>query len=135
MLSRRFFLNIKLSALSPSQLSHTLGRGSIERALWRGRKALGTMDRNASDNTHRRIGLILLFFASYIVSATVFQLRSETPPWVDSSPIEYFTGGLLWMSSLISLLMAEILLIESRELNSAVNSNINYQEKFDARKK
>ncbi len=99
------------------------------------KKALGTMDRNASDNTHRRIGLILLFFASYIVSATVFQLRSETPPWVDSSPIEYFTGGLLWMSSLISLLMAEILLIESRELNSAVNSNINYQEKFDARKK
>ncbi len=39
------------------------------------------------------------------------------------------------MSSLISLLMAEILLTESRELNSAVNSNINYQEKFDARKK
>ncbi len=78
---------------NPQRLKNLLGRGSIERALWRGRKALGTMDRNASDNTHRRIGLILLFFASYIVSATVFQLRSETPPWVDSSPIEYFAGG------------------------------------------
>ena len=26
-------------------------------------------------------------FASYIVSATVFQLRSETPPWVVAYPL------------------------------------------------
>ena len=49
--------------------------------------------RTSSDNTHPQIGLILLFFAAYIVSASVFQLRSKTPPWVDGSPIEYFTGG------------------------------------------
>ena len=72
------------------------------------------MHRIASHNTHPRTDLLLLYFAAYIVSAAFFQLRSATPPWIDGSPIEYFTGGLLWMSSLIGLLMAEILLGETR---------------------
>lgn len=59
---------------------------------------------------HSRTGLLLLYFASYIASSAFFQLRSEVPPWVDGAPIEYFTGGILWMSSLIGLLMAGLLI-------------------------
>jgi hypothetical protein len=56
---------------------------------------------------HPRLSLLLLFLACYALCAGFFQARSETPPWEDGSPIEYFTSGLLWMLSLIGLLIAD----------------------------
>jgi hypothetical protein len=46
------------------------------------------------------------FTVCFILSATFSQLASDIEPWVDRAPIEYFTGGLLWMLSLLWLLLA-----------------------------
>ncbi len=35
-----------------------------------------------------------------------FQVLSHIPPWKEDSPIEDFTGGILWMLSLTCLLIA-----------------------------
>ena len=47
-----------------------------------------------------------LYFIFFIFSATIFQIKSTIPPWIDRSPIEYFTSSLLWMLSLSTLLIA-----------------------------
>ena len=49
---------------------------------------------------------VLLYLACYVVTGLIAQLLSETPPWVDNSSLEYFTGSCLWMLSLVSLLFA-----------------------------
>ena len=46
------------------------------------------------------------FIACFVLSALFAQLTSDIGPWVDRSPIEYFTGGLLWMLSMLCLLNA-----------------------------
>lgn len=48
----------------------------------------------------------LSFLFCFTLSALFFQVLSDIPPWVDRSPIEYFTGGLLWMMSLLCMLCA-----------------------------
>lgn len=63
---------------------------------------------------HPPLGLLLLYFATYTACSVFFQLRSEVPPWIDGSPIEYFTGGILWMSSLVSLMIAGVLINRSK---------------------
>ena len=46
------------------------------------------------------------FIACYVVSALLAQWSSDIPPWIEQAPIEYFTGGLLWMTSLLCLMIA-----------------------------
>ena len=46
------------------------------------------------------------YVACFVLSALLAQLTSDIEPWVDRSPIEYFTGGLLWMLSVLCLLLA-----------------------------
>lgn len=53
-----------------------------------------------------RIALIFAFVTCFVGATLVMQARSSRPPWLDGSPIEYFTGSLLWMLSIICLLMA-----------------------------
>ena len=50
--------------------------------------------------------LPLGFIACYVVSALLAQWSSDIPPWMEQAPIEYFTGGLLWMTSRLCLLLA-----------------------------
>lgn len=51
--------------------------------------------------------LLALFLGCYIAAATFFQTRSSSlSPWVDGAPIEYFTGSLLWLLSVICLVTA-----------------------------
>jgi hypothetical protein len=46
------------------------------------------------------------FIACFVLSALLAQLTSDIGPWNDRSPIESFTGGLLWMLSVLCLLNA-----------------------------
>ena len=89
-------------------------RWSVRARIVRATNSPISMHMAVTDNEYPRTGLLLLYFAAFICSAVFFQLRSDTPPWVDGSPIEYFTGALLWMSSLIALLMAENLFGKTR---------------------
>jgi hypothetical protein len=41
-----------------------------------------------------------------VIVALISQAVSSIPPSSEGSPIEFFTSGLLWMTSLISLLSA-----------------------------
>lgn len=63
------------------------------------------------DRKHARLPSLtwlLIYFACYFVCSLVVQLDPDAePPWKDGSPIEYFTGSLLWASSILSLLIAE----------------------------
>jgi hypothetical protein len=74
------------------------------------------MSMGSSDNTHPRTELLLLYFAAFVFSAVYFQTGSDTPPWKDGSPVEYFTAASLWMSSLICLLTAELFFGEPKRL-------------------
>lgn len=68
-----------------------------------------TLVQKSPDNTDKQqVNLVWLlgFIACYVLSAAIFQAISPRPPWVDGSPIEYFTGSLLWMLSLVCLLSA-----------------------------
>lgn len=56
----------------------------------------------------RRARLLAVYLICYICCAMFFQLRSNVPPSVDQSPIEYFTGGLLWMLSLICVMFSDL---------------------------
>ena len=46
------------------------------------------------------------FIACFVLSALFAQLTSDIKPWDERSPLEHFTGGLLWMLSLLCLLIA-----------------------------
>ena len=59
-----------------------------------------------SESQQPRLSFLLMFIACYLLVATIFQVLSHKPPWQDASPIEYFTGGILWMLSLTCLLIA-----------------------------
>ena len=51
---------------------------------------------------------LMLYLACFIGCSVVFQLDPDAkPPSIDGSPIEYFTGTLLWVSSILSLVIAE----------------------------
>jgi len=52
------------------------------------------------------LGWLYVYVLVFILCAVFFQLRSSKPPWVDGSPVEYFTASLLWMLSLTCLLIA-----------------------------
>ena len=50
---------------------------------------------------------LLLYLVCFVGSSIVVQLDPDAkPPWVDGSPIEYFTGSLLWSSSILSLIIS-----------------------------
>ena len=49
-------------------------------------------------------GILLSFISCFILVTLFFQIRSNVPPWFNNSPIEYFTGSLLWILSFICLL-------------------------------
>lgn len=48
----------------------------------------------------------LAYLAGYVALAAFAQSRSKMPPAHPDAPIEYFTGGLLWMLALCALLLA-----------------------------
>jgi hypothetical protein len=53
-------------------------------------------------------GAIVAFLAIFVVSAIVFQLRSEIPPWQDGAPSDILNGVLIWMVCLVSFIMAAV---------------------------
>jgi len=71
--------------------------------------ASGDLDGVVANIAEPRTLYIFLYFAVYILTATCIQMNSSIPPWQDHSPIESFTGTLLWMSSFTSLLIAATL--------------------------
>ena len=64
---------------------------------------------HARQAAYPRLSILLLFLACYVASALFLQIdaRNTVPPWEDGSAIEEFTGGLLWMLTLLALLIAE----------------------------
>lgn len=64
---------------------------------------------HARQAAYPRMSILLLFLACYFASALFLQIdaRNTVPPWEDGSAIEEFTGGLLWMLTLLALLVAE----------------------------
>jgi hypothetical protein len=69
----------------------------------------GEMETVGANNGHPRTYLLLLYFGCYILCGTYIQVHSDKPPWFDGSPLESFTGTLLWLSSFTSLLIADAL--------------------------
>ena len=52
--------------------------------------------------------VIVAFILLYIAAATVFQIRSDIPPWRENAPIDLMNGSLIWMVAIIALVMAMI---------------------------
>ena len=46
------------------------------------------------------------FIICFIIAAIYLQVTSPIPPWRDGTPLEYFTGGLLWMLGMFCMLNA-----------------------------
>ena len=59
-----------------------------------------------SESQQPGLSFLLMFITCYLLCATIFQVLSHIPPWKEDSPIEDFTGGILWMLSLTCLLIA-----------------------------
>ena len=54
-----------------------------------------------------RLTILLTFLACYVLVALFLQVTSGIPVHSDSSPLDYFTAGILWMLSLVCLLNGE----------------------------
>jgi hypothetical protein len=66
------------------------------------------------ESVHPRPALLAAFLACFTAAAVFYQCKSSVPPSVDGAPIELFTGGLLWMLSLVALQLADQRLEVSR---------------------
>ncbi len=58
----------------------------------------------AQDQDTKTVFYLSCFFACYISAALVTQVYSGVYPTFDGSPLDYFTGGALWILSAICLL-------------------------------
>ena len=60
----------------------------------------------AKNNKGARLFFMVAFLVCFVSAAIVSQIYSGIPPTKDHSPYDYFTGGALWMASVICLIMA-----------------------------
>ena len=59
-----------------------------------------------TENNWSNTFYMLCFLTCFIAAAIVTQIYSGISPTMDHSPLDYFTGGALWMASAVSLIMA-----------------------------
>ncbi len=64
--------------------------------------------RHLSFTENMRVSLAIpgAFIICFIIAAIYLQVTSPIPPWRDGTPLEYFTGGLLWMLGMFCMLNA-----------------------------
>jgi len=62
------------------------------------------MDHQVEKQEPKTVIYLACFFVCYISAALVTQVYSGTKPTLDGNPLDYFTGGALWILSAICLL-------------------------------
>ena len=61
---------------------------------------------NVNDRPWQTVCLFGAFVLCFVSAAIVSQIYSDVPVIEDHSPLDYFTGGALWIASAISLIIA-----------------------------
>ena len=59
-----------------------------------------------TENSSGNIFYMMCFLTCFVAAAIVSQVYSGIAPTMDHSPLDYFTGGALWMASAVCLIMA-----------------------------